>query len=67
MSEVTIAGVEIEELTPEQAREHLEARAQREFGMALDEFADCFERGHFSTEGENTAAEEFAFLLPLAR
>jgi hypothetical protein len=67
VSEATIATVEIEEFTPDQAREHLEARAQREFGMTLDEFVDCFERGYFSTEGENTAAEELAFLLPFAR
>lgn len=67
VSEATVAAVEIDELTPDQARAHLEARAQREFDMTLDEFADSFERGYFSGEGEDTAAEELAFLLPLAR
>lgn len=67
MSRTTIATVEVEEITPNQGRELLEERAQRDFGMTLDEFADAFERGHFSGEGENAAAEELAFLLPLAR
>lgn len=66
MSETTVAAVEFEELSPEQMRVHLEARAAREFDMTLDEFVDCFERGYFSGDGENTAAEELAFLLPLA-
>jgi hypothetical protein len=67
MSKATVAAVEVEDFTPQQARARLEERAVREFDMTLDEFADAFERGYFSTEGENTAAEELAFLLPLAR
>jgi hypothetical protein len=67
MSRTTIAAVEVEKISPNQGRELLEQRAQSEFGMTLDEFADAFERGYFSGEDENTAAEELAFLLPLAR
>lgn len=67
MSETTVAAVEVDEITPDQGRELLEERAQRGFGMTLDDFAEAFEKGHFSTDGENTAAEELAFLLPLAR
>jgi hypothetical protein len=67
MSRTTIADVEVEEITPSQGRELLEERAQRSFGMTLDEFAAAFERGDFSGEGENAAAEELAFMLPLAR
>jgi hypothetical protein len=66
MSRTTVAAVEVEEITASQGRELLEQRAQREFGMSLDEFADAFKRGQFSGEAENTAAEELAFLLPLA-
>lgn len=67
MSEATVTGVETEEITVEQGRRLLEARAQREFGMSLDEFVAAFDAGRFSGEEEDTAAEELAFLLPLAR
>ena len=66
MSEATVA-VELDEVTPAEGRRMLEERAEREFRMTLDEFAGAFKAGQFSGEGENMAAEELAFLLPLAR
>ena len=61
-----VDGVAFEAVTAEQGRVLLEAEAQARFGMSLADFLDAWRAGRFAEGPEDTAAEELAFLLPLA-
>lgn len=67
MADTTVDNtVEIEEMTPEQARVMLEVSARERFGTPWEDFYGAYAAGAFVGTDRARDAEDLAFLAPFA-
>lgn len=66
MSGPVLEGVDVDELSPEQARDLLDSECHRELGVASQVFLDAYRSGELPKEWPDVAVCRLEMLLPLA-